>query len=56
MEENFYEEHIRAAICRAITQVHLVGEGTIGGAALSGKHQWIYSDNCCDGSSPTSPT
>ncbi|KAJ6809904.1 transcription factor bHLH157-like isoform X1 [Iris pallida] len=53
--ESFYEEQIRASIGKAITQVHLVGEGAIGGAALSGKHQWIYSDTCWDGSSPTTP-
>lgn len=55
MEECYYNEQIRTAIDKMRNQVHVVGEGTLGAAAVSGKHQWIYSDTCSIDLSPTSP-
>ncbi|KAJ3680152.1 hypothetical protein LUZ60_016430 [Juncus effusus] len=44
MEESFYEDEARGVVEKMINQVHIVGEGIIGGAVLSKKPEWIYYD------------
>ncbi|KAG1354551.1 transcription factor bHLH155-like [Cocos nucifera] len=44
VEDCYYEELVRGLLDKILNQVHIIGEGIIGGAVISGKHQWIYSD------------
>ncbi|KAJ0971102.1 hypothetical protein J5N97_019061 [Dioscorea zingiberensis] len=45
MKDNCCEkEQTRMMIDEMRNQVHIIGKGSIGVAALSGRHQWIYSD------------
>ncbi|XP_012086654.1 transcription factor bHLH157 isoform X2 [Jatropha curcas] len=44
MEDAYYEEEMGAAVNNMLLQAHMLGEGLVGRAALSGKCQWIFSD------------
>ncbi|KAJ0964085.1 hypothetical protein J5N97_029207 [Dioscorea zingiberensis] len=44
MDENYCEDQFRSVVKKMTNQVHVVGEGTIGLVAASGKHQWIHSN------------
>ncbi|KAH7686874.1 Transcription factor MYC/MYB N-terminal protein [Dioscorea alata] len=47
MKDSCYlEEQMRNMIDGMRNQAYIVGQGSIGVAALSGRHQWIYSDVC----------
>ncbi|KAK7344098.1 hypothetical protein VNO77_13361 [Canavalia gladiata] len=44
VEEAYYEEQLGEEIANMLPQVHLLGEGIVGEAALTGKHSWVHSD------------
>ncbi|XP_057967822.1 uncharacterized protein LOC131157575 [Malania oleifera] len=45
LEDAYYEEQMGVVVIDSmLLQVHMLGEGTIGQAAFTGKHQWIFSD------------
>ncbi|XP_024027807.1 transcription factor bHLH157 [Morus notabilis] len=45
VEDAYYEDQVGAVLDNMLLMVHLLGEGTIGQAALSGKHRWILEDD-----------
>ncbi|EEF43419.1 bhlh transcription factor, putative [Ricinus communis] len=44
VEDAYYEEEMGTLVNNMLQQVHIIGEGIVGQAALSGKNQWIFSD------------
>ncbi|XP_008806930.2 transcription factor bHLH155-like isoform X2 [Phoenix dactylifera] len=56
VEDCYFEERVQGVLDKILNQVHMVGEGIIGGAVISGKHQWIYSDIYGIDLSPTNST
>ncbi|KAL2327123.1 hypothetical protein Fmac_020550 [Flemingia macrophylla] len=44
MEDVYYEDQSREEISDTIPQVHSMGTGIVGQAALTGKHKWVDSD------------
>lgn len=44
LEDIWYEEQVGMVAANMLQQVHMLGEGVIGTAAFTGKHQWIFSD------------
>ncbi|XP_010933833.1 transcription factor LHW isoform X2 [Elaeis guineensis] len=56
VEDCYYEEQVRGVLDKILHQVHMVGEGIIGGAVINEKHQWVYSDSYGINLSPTSST
>ncbi|XP_072988703.1 transcription factor EMB1444-like [Typha latifolia] len=44
IEDSYCEEQVRGVIDKMLTQVHRIGEGIVGGAAVNGKCQWMYAD------------
>ncbi|XP_038876567.1 transcription factor bHLH157 [Benincasa hispida] len=44
LEDIWYEEQVGLVASNMLQQVHMLGEGVIGTAAFTGKHQWIFSD------------
>lgn len=44
MAENYCEDQFKPVVKKMINQANVVGEGTIGLVAASGKHQWIHSN------------
>ncbi|OMO79855.1 hypothetical protein CCACVL1_13376 [Corchorus capsularis] len=44
MEDAYYEEQMGPLIDNMLLKFHILGEGIIGQAALTGKHQWLFSD------------
>ncbi|KAF5729779.1 transcription factor LHW [Tripterygium wilfordii] len=47
-EDAYYEEQMAPLVNDMLLQVHILGEGITGKVAKTGKHQWIFSDNCAD--------
>ncbi|XP_021652094.2 transcription factor LHW [Hevea brasiliensis] len=45
IEDAHCEEEMEAVVNNMLLQVHMIGEGIVGQAAMSGKCQWIFSDN-----------
>ncbi|XP_010919293.2 transcription factor EMB1444 [Elaeis guineensis] len=56
VEDCYYEKRVQGLLDKILNQVHMIGEGIIGGAVISGKHQWIYSDIYGIDLSPTNST
>ncbi|CAJ2628317.1 unnamed protein product [Trifolium pratense] len=46
VEEAYYEEQLGEGIQNMIPQVHLLGEGIVGEAAFTNKHNWLHSVSC----------
>ncbi|KAL5719040.1 hypothetical protein ACHQM5_011874 [Ranunculus cassubicifolius] len=44
IEEAYFEEKCAIIMNDSLQQVHMLGEGIIGEAAFTGKHQWMFSD------------
>ncbi|RDX88634.1 Transcription factor bHLH157, partial [Mucuna pruriens] len=44
VEDVNYEDQLGEEIVNTVPQVHLMGEGIVGKAALTGKHRWVDSD------------
>ncbi|CAK7335797.1 unnamed protein product [Dovyalis caffra] len=44
MEDAYYEEEMGAVVNNMLSEAHMLGEGIVGQAASTGKHQWIFSD------------
>ncbi|GJN02032.1 hypothetical protein PR202_ga19345 [Eleusine coracana subsp. coracana] len=42
--ESYCEDEARTVLEKMLTQVHIVGEGVIGDAIVSGNYKWIFSD------------
>ncbi|XP_038993564.1 transcription factor bHLH155-like isoform X2 [Hibiscus syriacus] len=49
MEDAYYEQKIGPLIDNMHLKFHILGEGIIGQAAFTGKHQWIFSDQFSSG-------
>ncbi|XVF53138.1 hypothetical protein PTKIN_Ptkin05aG0076100 [Pterospermum kingtungense] len=47
VEDAYYEEQMGPLVGSMLLKSHIIGEGIIGRAALTGKHQWIFSDSHC---------
>ncbi|PKU84082.1 Transcription factor LHW [Dendrobium catenatum] len=47
LEESYYEEKSGRIFEKMINHVHVIGQGTIGEVAISGKHRWINFDAQC---------
>ncbi|KAL0913105.1 hypothetical protein M5K25_016537 [Dendrobium thyrsiflorum] len=47
LEESYYEEKSGRIFEKMINHVHVIGQGTIGEVAMSGKHRWINFDTKC---------
>ncbi|GMI95345.1 hypothetical protein HRI_003203800 [Hibiscus trionum] len=45
MEDAYYEQQMGQLVDSMLQKFHILGEGIIGQAALTGKHQWIFSDS-----------
>ncbi|OMP02859.1 hypothetical protein COLO4_10770 [Corchorus olitorius] len=45
MEDAYYEEQMGPLIDNMLLKFHILGEGIIGQAAFTGKHQWLFSDS-----------
>ncbi|KAK9003652.1 hypothetical protein V6N11_084287 [Hibiscus sabdariffa] len=43
MEDAYYEQKMGPLVDNMLLKFHILGEGIIGQAALTGKHQWIFS-------------
>ncbi|XVE58129.1 hypothetical protein DITRI_Ditri04bG0145300 [Diplodiscus trichospermus] len=50
MEDAYSEEQMRPLVDSMLLKFHMLGEGIIGQAAFTGKHQWIFSDSHGKGS------
>ncbi|XWS38182.1 hypothetical protein CRYUN_Cryun19dG0108400 [Craigia yunnanensis] len=50
MEDAYYEEQMGPLVDSMLLKFHILGEGIIGQAAFTGKHQWIFSDAHYNGS------
>uniref|UniRef100_A0A6N2JYZ7 BHLH domain-containing protein n=1 Tax=Salix viminalis TaxID=40686 RepID=A0A6N2JYZ7_SALVM len=44
MEDAYYEEEMGIVVNNMLSEAHILGEGIVGQAASTGKHQWIFSD------------
>ncbi|PIA34825.1 hypothetical protein AQUCO_03700243v1 [Aquilegia coerulea] len=44
IEDAYFEEVMGMVFNNMMQQVHMLGEGIIGGVAFSGKHHWMFSD------------
>ncbi|XVF12907.1 hypothetical protein REPUB_Repub08aG0160400 [Reevesia pubescens] len=53
MEDTYYEEQMGPLLDSMLLKFHILGEGIIGQAAFTGKHQWIFSDSPGQGSDST---
>ncbi|XWS50139.1 hypothetical protein CRYUN_Cryun12cG0063100 [Craigia yunnanensis] len=53
MEDTYYEEQMGPLVDSMLLKFHILGEGIIGQAAFTGKHQWIFSDYHGKGSDST---
>lgn len=42
VEDAYYESHAASVINNMLVQVHMLGDGIIGEAALDGKHRWMF--------------
>ncbi|XP_039045230.1 transcription factor bHLH157-like isoform X2 [Hibiscus syriacus] len=49
MEDAYYEQQMTPLIDDMVLKFHILGEGIIGQAAFTGKHQWIFSDQFSSG-------
>ncbi|KAL0923659.1 hypothetical protein M5K25_007725 [Dendrobium thyrsiflorum] len=56
LEESYHEEQSGKIFEKVVNQVHVIGQGTIGEVAISGKHRWIIFDTICMESSEMSST
>ncbi|XP_058085111.1 transcription factor bHLH157-like [Magnolia sinica] len=54
-EDAYCEDQVEVVIEKMLHQVHMVGEGMIGQVAITGRHQWIFSDNYCGELNPIGP-
>ncbi|KAK6262695.1 hypothetical protein QUC31_008511 [Theobroma cacao] len=45
MEDAYYEEQMGPLVDSMLLKFHILGQGIIGQAAFTGKHQWIFSDS-----------
>ncbi|XP_074317672.1 transcription factor bHLH157 [Silene latifolia] len=45
MEDGYSMEHAGCVVSTMLLQVHSLGEGVIGGAAVDGKHRWMSADD-----------
>ncbi|TYI69169.1 hypothetical protein E1A91_D08G135500v1 [Gossypium mustelinum] len=50
MEDAYYEQKMGPLVDKMLLKFHILGEGIIGQAAFTGKHQWIFSDSNGKGS------
>ncbi|XVF51247.1 hypothetical protein PTKIN_Ptkin04bG0169300 [Pterospermum kingtungense] len=53
MEDAYSEEQMAPLVDSVLLKFHIMGEGIIGQAAYTGKHQWIFSDSHGKGSDST---
>ncbi|KAK8530867.1 hypothetical protein V6N13_030799 [Hibiscus sabdariffa] len=53
MKDAYYEQQMGQLVDKMLLKFHILGEGIIGQAALTGKHQWIFSDSHGKGSDST---
>ncbi|KAK8584143.1 hypothetical protein V6N13_109538 [Hibiscus sabdariffa] len=53
MEDAYYEQKMGPLVDNMLLKFHILGEGIIGQAALTGKHQWIFSQPHGQGSDST---
>ncbi|KAE8694661.1 Serine/threonine-protein kinase WNK-related, putative isoform 3 [Hibiscus syriacus] len=53
MEDAYYEQQMGPLVDNMLLKFHILGEGIIGQAALTGKHQLIFSDSIGKGSDST---
>ncbi|KAF5204954.1 Transcription factor lhw [Thalictrum thalictroides] len=44
IEDAYFEEVMGMVFNNMMQQIHMLGEGIIGGTAFSGKHHWMFSD------------
>ncbi|KAJ6714284.1 TRANSCRIPTION FACTOR BHLH155-LIKE ISOFORM X1-RELATED [Salix viminalis] len=44
MEDAYYEEEMGVVVKNMLSEAHMLGEGIVGQAASTGKHQWIFAD------------
>ncbi|RZC69638.1 hypothetical protein C5167_032771 [Papaver somniferum] len=53
IEDAYSEEQTGIVIEKMLQQVHMLGEGIIGHAAFTGKHQWMFASTYCGEWGPT---
>ncbi|KAL2903090.1 hypothetical protein RDABS01_028172 [Bienertia sinuspersici] len=50
VEDAYFEGHAASLMNSMLVQVHMLGEGMIGEAALDGKHRWMFVDSSLENS------
>nr|WCO08284.1 hypothetical protein [Suaeda aralocaspica] len=45
VEDAYFEGHVANLMNNMVVQVHVLGEGMIGEAALDGRHRWVFLDS-----------
>ncbi|OAY64479.1 Transcription factor bHLH157 [Ananas comosus] len=55
VEDSYYEDQVGGMVGKMINHFHIIGEGIIGEALVSGKCRWMYADTDGTGLSQTNP-